>query len=269
MGLSLGDASFLRRSGGAGDRSASPNTPAVTGDASGADRGSAAGRLLAVALGVAAFAIAFGVAVTVGRALSGGTDGPFLVPFAVSGALALGLGVGSVVSTAVAQPDGVARAARVLTVVAPFATLIAFFAYSSDPAATVRVPFAGSPPSSAPLATRSVSPTDPILVAPDPGTPPEATPPRTSGDPVARPVSRPFVGPVAPEPAQPVAVPAGPVVRPRPVAGLAPIGPTIVGEPVTPPAEKSYRPGSSGCRARSHGLGRSQPKPRPRTCRKK
>ncbi|HEX8004523.1 MAG TPA: hypothetical protein VF519_17680 [Mycobacteriales bacterium] len=254
----------------------------------------AGGRLLAAALGLAAAAIAFGVAVTLGRGLAGGAAGPLLLPLAVSGALALGLGVTFVVASEVTQPEGAARARTVLSVVAPLATLIAFFAYSSDPGTVLRPPLSASP-SSVPLATRPVSPQDPVLVVTDgegqPGTPadsgrppvaPGAGPrrpagqgtaagPRTVGPVrrVAAPVARPVVGPVGPvgPVARPVAAPgtsdpSTPVARPvRETPGSAPA--VVSGE------EPSVRSPSSGCPGRHRGWGRSRKAPRPRPCTKK
>jgi len=116
------------------------------------------GRLVAAGLGVTAFGLAFSVALIVGRGLTGGDLARSLVtPLAVAGGLALGLGVAFVAASEIAQPLGAARAARVLTVAAPLATLVTFLAYSADPAVTVRPPLA-SGPRAAPLATRPVSP---------------------------------------------------------------------------------------------------------------
>lgn len=237
--------------------------------------------LLAAGLGIAAFAVAFGVALALGRSLAGSAATALLLPLAISGALALGLGVAFVVSTAVTQPGGAARAARLLTVVAPVATLVAFFAYSTDPGAPVRVPFAAAPSVSVPLPTRPATSveappvTPPTTVTSEGGS---GTGSGTTGGTGSR-GTVPFVGPVAAPPLGPLVRPArgtptvtpdapeapGLAPRPAPLVDGGPLRPAI-DEPVSPREGTSYRPGSSGCRGRHRGLGRIRRGLRPRPC---
>lgn len=180
----------------------------TTGNGSDARR---AGRpvVLSAALGVAAFAVTFAIALALGRSLAGSVLAALLLPLALSGALALGLAVGFVVATVAAQPYGVRRMSRVVTVAAPLAALVALFVYAADPAAQVGPPRepAGDAVATPPRTVSVAPPATPVT----PVTPPEAAP---QVRPVA--VAAPVAGPVVPE-----AAPADPaeVVPPRVVLG--------------------------------------------------
>lgn len=203
--------------------------------------------VLSASLGVAAFAITFSAALMLGRGLVGSALAALLLPLAVSGGVAVGLAAAFVVATALEQPAGRRRVARLVGVVTPIAALVALLVYTADPTADLGRAIGGpdfpiaEPATPRPRRTVGVPAPPPVVT-----TPPVPTGPGTAPDPVAP-------DPVVPEPVSPEppatgdgtagAPPVnGPVVPPVTGPGDAPVGPVLPDpaprpEPEEPPRE--------------------------------